>query len=882
MPALTHCPASSSQGVAHNPRASWPAAFPRFRPTMTSKLFSRFVVLGALALVSPSLWAQSANVQRLADQEVQRQEVMRNHAEKSVQKGHTAMQQRDYESAFSYFKSAVDALPVGGTMVAPLRQEALQGLTDASVSLSEQRISEGRTQDALTTINLVLEDRYNPDDQRALALQKRLMDPGRFNPALTPAFIANVEEVKQLLLEADGFYQSGRFDLAFKRYEQVLNIDRYNIAARRGQELVNHQRTQYARQAYNEARGDMLRDVSKSWGLPVRRFNTEASSVIEQPTIDSRGTASINRKLDEIIVPNINLNDATIREALEFLRQRSAALDTTETDPSRKGINLLLKLAPGTSEEDLRINLSLGDVPLRTAIEYVASAANMKLKVEPYAVVVVPESEQTDVLIVKQWKVSPSFIQNIPADTGGSFAPSGGGVSSTAPGSTSSIAARSGAKEFLESNGVPFPEGATANFFPNSSRLVAKNTQANLDLIDALVEASGNAPATQVEIESKFLEVTQNNLEELGFDWLLGQFAMPFGTGVYGGGGTTPGGVPMGGPITSPTTGLTTGNTSWPMLNPGMSPVGSTGTTQGPLTGGTRSGTSAISVNAIDALLFATPAGPAPAVLALAGVFTNPQFQVVLRALSQKKGVDLVSSPKVTTKSGQRATIDIVREFRYPAEYDLPQISATQGAQYAPVVPTTPTSFETKNVGITLEVEPTVAADNFSINLNLAPRVVEFEGFINYGSPIYASVAGVLGVVGTPPMAVLAPSATILATPNVINRPVFSTREVTTEVTVYDGQTVVLGGLLREDIQKVQDKVPILGDIPLAGRLFRTTASQHIKRNLIMFVTASLLDPAGQPVIQVDEEEQDAVVPNLKGISEEAISGDAMSIPLPQ
>ena len=115
-----------------------------------------------------------------------------------------------------------------------------------------------------------------------------------------------------------------------------------------------------------------------------------------------------------------------------------------------------------------------------------------------------------------------------------------------------------------------------------------------------------------------------------------------------------------------------------------------------------------------------------------------------------------------------------------------------------------------------------------------------------------------------------------------INKPVFSTREVTTEVTVYDGQTVVIGGLMREDIQKTEDKVPILGDIPLAGRLFRTSADQHIKRNLIMFVTASLLDPAGQPLIKIDEEKEIVPEPSAAAIEEEIIPGDATSIPSPQ
>ena len=82
----------------------------------------------------------------------------------------------------------------------------------------------------------------------------------------------------------------------------------------------------------------MLTQVDKSWELPVRRFEVGASTIIEQPQIDTRGTSLINRKLDEIIIPRVDFRDATIREALDFLKQRSVALDTTDQDPSRRGI----------------------------------------------------------------------------------------------------------------------------------------------------------------------------------------------------------------------------------------------------------------------------------------------------------------------------------------------------------------------------------------------------------------------------------------------------------------------------------------------------------------------------------------------------------------
>ena len=81
---------------------------------------------------------------------------------------------------------------------------------------------------------------------------------------------------------------------------------------------------------------------------------------------------------------------------------------------------------------------------------------------------------------------------------------------------------RQTALDFLKDQGVPFPPGASANFLPQSSRLIVRNTEENLELVDALVEQANVAGPKQVEIEAKFVEITQNNLKELGFDWLLG------------------------------------------------------------------------------------------------------------------------------------------------------------------------------------------------------------------------------------------------------------------------------------------------------------------------------------------------------------------------
>jgi general secretion pathway protein D len=809
-----------------------------------TRIHARFLIFASAIIFSSGLYAQYPGVQGAVEKQIQILEQKKTYASGHVAKGNAALKDLDFETAYSFFKSAVDVLPQGGAATAETRKLALDGFSSAAMKLAQQRISEGRYADARSIVEVLLDDRYLPDHAPAISLRRQLMNPQGFpdKGTLTPQQIAKIEEVKRLIDEGDGFFSTGRYDLAFKRCEQALNIDKYNIAARRLMEKVNLARQQYAESAYNETRSEMLEKVSKAWELPVRKFTDGPSTIIEQPSIASRGTQVISDKLDAITISRLEFTDSSIREALDFIKNRARQLDTSEP----KGINLVLKLPPDASEASSKITLSLSDVPLRAALDYVARAANLKIKVESYAVVVVPQYESTDVLITKEYKVPPSFIQALPGKSG---APARG----LAAGSKSVVAERSQAKDYLEAQGVTFPSGASANYIPTTSRLIVKNTQSNLDLVDTMVDNSLQTRPTQIEIEAKFLEINQNNLKELGFEWLLGQFALPGTTGVYGGGGTQGFGRSL-------------DASGYPLVNPSGIPVGASSLTSGPITAGNRGGSTAISANAVDALLLGVPFGPAPGVLSVAGVFTNPQFQIVLRALNQKKGVDLVSAPKVTTQSGKRATIEIVREFRYPTEFQPPKLSSAQGSQYTPVVPNSPSGWKTKPTGITLEVEPTVGADAYTIELNLAPRVIEFDGFINYGSPINATVQYVAAGLSLP-------SRTFEATPNTMNQPVFSTREVTTQVSVYDGQTVVMGGLMREDVQKVQDKVPFLGDMPLAGRLFRSNVDQHIKRNLVMFVTASLLDPAGQPVIRAEEEDLVVPMPTSKGMLSDDLAG---------
>jgi len=876
----------------------------------------------------------------VAEREVHRRQTGISQGEAALARGQAAMKAKDYAAAHEEFRTAVTSLP-DAVVSGKAHDEAVEGFCKSGVVLAEARIAEGRYADAEAILSEVLSDRYDPKCHAAQELYAHLRQPGYFNKTMSPTFIEKVEQVKQLLTEADGFYQSGRYDLAMKRYDQVLALDPYNSAARKGQEKINNTKYKYGEEAYNETRSRQLWQVEKGWEQPVRRYGATGEPAKLGIQKNLTDTARLNNKLNTIIIPRVEFRDATLREAVNFLREQAV-----ENDPAtegERGINIVLPpsvliqrpppapagaspatagaaAAPGTAPtgkppvgagqavaqppappaERGSITIELNHIPLGEALRYIANQAGLKVKVEPYAVSLVPRTEQSGDLLVKRYRVPPEFFGG-PLDVGyyieGTLGAQGGGGGSAQPapvaeniiqkeavsyqtasgvgtgaGATSQsnlvqgtsttrqhllndrqLVGRADAKTMLQSMGVQFPtialpdgraDAASATFWPHSGVLIVRNTQDNLDMVDALVDQANASQPKQVEIESKFVEINQNNLKELGFDWLLGPFSI--NGKVFGSGGTAGNGTAV-------------NPANFPFVANGV-PIG-----QNPVTSGNRSGNVAISANALDALLAGTTGGGsavAPGIFGLAGVFTNPQFQVVIRALNQKKGIDLLSAPSVTTKSGQRAIVEVIREFRYPRTYTPPQVpsigtTTTTGSQVVPVVvtPTTPQDWETRNTGVTLEVEPVVGEDATTIDLNLVPQVVEFEGFINYGSPI--SAVGVNTIGGA-----ISTSVPVILTQNVINQPVFSTRKVTTSVSVYDGQTVVLGGLMREDVQKVEDKTPIIGDIPLIGRAFRTNVEQHNKMNLVIFVTARVVTPAGL-AFNPEEEEEGLLPPAL-------------------
>jgi len=131
-------------------------------------------------------------------------------------------------------------------------------------------------------------------------------------------------------------------------------------------------------------------------------------------------------------------------------------------------------------------------------------------------------------------------------------------------------------------------------------------------------------------------------------------------------------------------------------------------------------------------------------------------------------------------------------------------------------------------LGPVLDVIPYVLSDGFTVNLTIIPTLTEFVG---YDNPNEVLTSGIV-----------LPAGSVLV-PTVLPR--FRVRQVVSTVNVWDGQTVVLGGLIADSVNTIKDKVPILGDLPYLGRFFRSESKNTTKKNLVIFVTPTIIDPAG-------------------------------------
>jgi general secretion pathway protein D len=760
---------------------------------------------------SPPKEMTRAEIARIQQQAIIRRQELIFRANEALATGRRNELAAEYPEARSNYLFAAEAFGSISRSTTSYAESA-EGLTRVDFQIYDSALKVGDMGRAKEMIDEVI--KYNPNNKLAneklTAINRALANPNDTsllgNPAITPGLVKKVDDIQDLLAQAEQYRRTGQWDLAEERLKRILGIDPYNIAATKQLERIDAEKYAYDETARLEMRDERLRQLEEKWYEPITNKSLENSAQEAQPTIIRATNFDIDEKLKSIFI-SLDFNNATIEEATDFLSTESKRLD-----PDHKGANFIIDSTASSSAKP--ITLTLNNVPLGEALRYVCQLANVKFKVQDYAISIVPFSQSTDDLISRTFIVQPNFVAP-PSASGtigsatANFGLSGGAAARpiAAPTPAAGAAALEGAgdtvRQALEAKGLKFPPGASAVYTPATGQLTVVDTADQMELLEELVNA-GQAPTLMVRIATKFVEINQTDLNDLTFN---AAFNLP--------------GVLFPGALSGSLISGTTYATALP---------GSLGFTP----------------DSIDNLI--TPEVSTPASfnsLYFKAFLSGTQYNAVINALSQKTSMDVLSEPAVLTKSGDQGVLEAVRVFPYPIAFDPPELqtitSNAAGASLAvtiappAVIATTPTDFKRRNVGVRLVVKPQVTADNKTVDLSLFPEVTEFDGFINYGSPIFVTNP-VFG--GAPPESLLSP--------NEINQPVFDTRRINTKVLVRDGYTVVLGGLIRDDIQNINDKVPVLGDLPLIGRLFQSKAVENTKRNLIIFVTANIYQNDGE------------------------------------
>ena len=640
--------------------------------------------------------------------------------------------------------------------------------------------------------------------QSAALLEQSALSDNLFasNPAVTEELMAKTIEIKKLLTLADQLTATGQYKAARDRLDDVLRIDAYNRAARAKIEDLEKKRMAAADVRYRASREKAMAEVTEAW-LPPPPAKIDAKKTRSSGVASSSNAAEVMKALSAITIPELVFNEKPVREAVEELQRLSE-----QNDPNHRGLNFVLRL-PSKREgkddpESATVSLELQNVSLQTAVKYLCEQVRgidkLRSEVEENAVLLLPVTETGGQLETRSYNLPPSLIANL-------------GTSESDPSKLGN--------QILENIGADVKiTDSAAICFRETGKLVVRNTPNELNKIEQRIrDAQGEPPQRQFEVETKFLQFTENDVKNFTFNLQMnGNTAIP-APGVPG-----------------------------QIYNPGSASGGTDGLRG---TAGLRPG--GASALALQSLLDPTYPQYASNQVGVNATVFGKGFAAMLQLLQNAIGRDLVASPRVTLPDGKQSKIIISREMYYPTSYTQPTVpNNDQGVGAGFILPSNPTGFEPRNIGVTMEVKGESTSIPKAVDLDFANLLVEdFEGFVNYGANI-ATVSFGQGPTTTGSVTTVDPvSVPIGQAPYLV--PIFSKRSLQTRIRLLDGETVGMGGLIADSIQKVEDKVPGLGDVPLVGRLFRSEVSQKIKSNLVIFCTLRIIRPDGSLAFPDDE-----------------------------
>lgn len=727
-----------------------------------------------------------------------------------IDAAYDAMDSGDWDDASA--KLALAEEKIASHEYSPAADEVRSELKRAKATMAKERaniaMAERDVKGAKKFASDYAASEENSDKAKNFVAEVDAFEDNPYNNRISdasPDYSVRMKRVEVLLEKGRRQYLYGDYSGARSTFRQIETLDANNIQAKAYQRLIAEKLANPGKLSYLATRESMLDEVNQGWVRP---------QVYSGANIDLGGARTdsvVDAKLRNIVIPNVSFPNPGVPLADAINTLSALSVDYDKSTDGKKGVNIVLF---DTGGETKNVVLSLRDLPLGQILNWVTQQAGYQYDIENDTIVVRKASDAssaTSSMDTLDFAITQAAVTRMvgikAAGSAGSDDPFGGGG---AGGDDSNKG--EAIKQFLIKAGVEFGQGA--NLAYDGTKLWVTNTRRNLDKVRNILLRYSEIK--QVEIEAKFMEVTQGDLKELGFNWNVGQIAGAKNSLMKSNNRSLADSAQSTNAGKTPITIKETSASEPEEVYNSIAKLPST-INLGP--DASEYNTSSVDLGAIGST----------------GILDSYIFNMTVRALEQKSGSDLLCAPKVTVLSGSQAIITVSQQMRYPESWgDMQSNVGTSsgtgtagGAAGVTVTPGTPTDFTSYDVGVVMEVTPNVEEDG-SINLILNPKVTEFEGFLEYGG-----------------VAVAMSSGTTVTVPSGFIQPVFSVREIRTSVTVFDGATLVMGGLTREQVITVNDQVPVLGDIPWVGRLFQSKGETRQKRNLLIFVTVNRISPGG-------------------------------------
>lgn len=904
-------------------------------------------------------------------------------AEREIAEAEKCMAGEEFQEAARHYALAMKLLNSSPSL-SGLRKKCQEGIAEGLYRAALQENATGRRERALKLIQKAIDCRH-PKARRQHEAWIAEGDPDANKADVSEIthrrndedFKAKRAEYKKHFKRAQHLLSVRELDKARDEVELVLHDDPYNQEALRLLDKIHQKRRTIMASEREVTRKGMMAEVDKAWrpnyAIDVRDVEVVADTN-KKPTDEKDETASpeqeIIKRMKDMRLPAVSFKPpATLSDAIETFSQLSKDFDRPDIPLEQRGFNFFFKpqeiaQAPADAEAgadngsgfgvsetaEAKPSAERGPVlPIITAsgisfydaLKLVCEAVNYKFTVKGPMVTIMHKDASVEEMHTRSYPVLSSFMDRMDSaqtDVQDLRASGNTGFNlSTRPKASNDDGENKEQdwKEFFRILGVEWPEGSSLMYIKTLGKLQVKNTLENLAALEHALNQLNIKP-TLIEIEARFVEVCQDDLNSLGFEWILNSdYSLGLGrhaskllgikNGQWDVGSANPpsSGAEVSGGNSNPGVG---GGSSF-----GGTSSGGAGTTINPgVNGGSASGSSLASYAASKGAPWIRGTGAKGNVgfgatggdtgygmnnrylstlgnhISGEGYSTNDQFMrvnaflgsadlsMILHMLSQRSDTDLLSAPKVLTRSNEQAVIKVVTMYRYPDEYDVQLQSSRSGgsdygggSQSAILAIVEPTNFKEQEVGVILDVTPSLTDNGNLIDLQLNTKVIDEPTWKNYGmripftgnssslesfqgvGEIFTGVISIFTQLGAnlsdevkEAFAIKALDSAGAALDSLGNQgsanmtyydapmeqPFFHIREIDSKVSVYPGATIVMGGLITEQRKAMDDKVPFLGDIPFIGRLFRSHSEYSSKRNLLIFLTTRLVDAHGREI----------------------------------